>query len=61
MHQHYQEGDRFAWFDDDLASEHDAALWAARQGILAIPPAPRHGITPAHLHMLAQHYEVARG
>lgn len=61
LHQHYQEGDRFAWFDDDLATEHDAALWAARQGILAIPSAPRRGITSAHLHLLAQHYEVARG
>ncbi|MGQ3384521.1 HAD domain-containing protein [Glutamicibacter sp. TV12E] len=54
--QHHKRGDKAAWFDDDLASEHDAALWAARQGILAIPPAARHGITPAHLHQLSGHY-----
>ena len=54
--QHSKLGDKVAWLDDDLASEHDFALWAARQGVLAIPPAARHGITPAHLHLLSEHY-----
>lgn len=37
------------WLDDDLTDEHDAALWAAKAGILAIAPNGHHGITPAHL------------
>jgi len=56
MQKHRKSGDKIAWFDDDLASEHQAALWAAQQGIHATPPAPRHGITPAHLHQLDKHY-----
>lgn len=37
------------WIDDDLADEHEAALWAAENGVLAIAPRQEHGITPAHL------------
>lgn len=39
--------DRAIWIDDDLADEHDAALWAARNGVLSLTPHNRHGITPA--------------
>lgn len=61
LRNHSKPGDRAAWLDDDLATEHEAALWAAHTGVLAIPPAPRHGITPAHLAQLANFYGARHG
>ncbi|UUX60157.1 HAD domain-containing protein [Glutamicibacter halophytocola] len=48
-----------AWIDDDLGDEHDSAVWAADNNILALAPRAKHGITPAMLVQLRKHF--ARG
>jgi hypothetical protein len=48
------------WIDDDLADEHEAALWAAWSGVLAIAPSENHGITPAHLAQMRAYAENLR-
>lgn len=53
---HRERGDRIAWIDDDLRDEYEAQLWASESGILTIAPNPHQGITPAHLHILNEHY-----
>jgi hypothetical protein len=45
------------WLDDDLADEHEAALWAAQNGVLAIAPRREHGITEAHLAQMRAYAE----
>lgn len=45
------------WLDDDLADEHEAALWAAENGVLAIAPRREHGITEAHLAQMRAYAE----
>lgn len=45
------------WIDDDLSDEHEAALWAAENGVLAIDPRQEHGITPAHLAQMRAYAE----
>lgn len=37
------------WIDDHIVDEHEAALWAAENDVLALTPTSSHGITPAHL------------
>lgn len=48
------------WLDDDLADEHEAALWAAENGVLAIAPRREHGITEAHLAQMRAYAENLR-
>ena len=56
LNNYRQKHDHIAWLDDDLVDEHDASLWAAKNNILAIAPTNTHGITPAHLQQLQNHY-----
>lgn len=45
------------WLDDDIADEHDAELWAAENGVLAIAPRQEHGITPGQLAQMRAYAE----
>lgn len=48
------------WIDDDLANEHEASLWAAENGVLALSTSMSHGITRAHLVHMKNYAEGVR-
>lgn len=58
-HRNATNPDAAIWIDDDLADEHEASLWAARHGVLALAPTLAHGITPAMLTLIARHVVAA--